>query len=100
MFYGSLAGRGVWGEVDTRVCMAESVCCSPETITALLIGFSNIKKRNFRERPNPERYRFELQCFPKEQSSLGLDQEQFSLACPRRSCVGDRKVNSSLFPFS
>ena len=43
MFYGSLAGRGVWGEVDTRVCMAESVCCSPETITALLIGFSNIK---------------------------------------------------------
>ena len=30
---GSLNGRGVWGRMDTCVCMAELLCCSPETIT-------------------------------------------------------------------
>ena len=38
MLYGSLDGRGVWGGMDTRICMAESLCCSPETITTLLIS--------------------------------------------------------------
>ena len=28
-----LDGRGVWGRMDTCVCMAESFCCLPETIT-------------------------------------------------------------------
>ena len=32
-----LYGRGVWGRMDTSICEAESLCCSPETIT-LLIG--------------------------------------------------------------
>ena len=36
---GSLVGREVWGRVDTCVCMAESLCCSLETITTLLIGY-------------------------------------------------------------
>ena len=35
----SLDGRGVWGRMDTCMCMAESLCCSPETITTL-IGFT------------------------------------------------------------
>ena len=35
-----LAGRGVWGRMDTHICMAESLCCSPETITALLISYT------------------------------------------------------------
>ena len=26
--------------MDTCMCMAESLCCSPETITTLLIGYS------------------------------------------------------------
>ena len=38
MICGSLDGRGVWGRMDTWICMAESFCCSPETITTLLIG--------------------------------------------------------------
>ena len=29
---GSLDGRGVWRRMDTCICMAESLCCSPETI--------------------------------------------------------------------
>ena len=36
---GSLDGRGVWGRTDTCICMAESISCSLETITTLLIGF-------------------------------------------------------------
>jgi len=42
--YGSLDGRGVWGRVDTCICMAESLSCSPETVTTLLIGcpFSSV----------------------------------------------------------
>ena len=32
---GSLDGRGVWGRMNTCICMAESLCCPPETITTL-----------------------------------------------------------------
>ena len=34
---GSLDGSGVWGRMDTCICAAESLYCSPETITILLI---------------------------------------------------------------
>ena len=34
---GNLNGRGIWGRMDTCICMAESLCCPPETITILLI---------------------------------------------------------------
>ena len=37
---GSLDGRGVWGRMDTCACMAEPLCCPPETITALFIGYA------------------------------------------------------------
>ena len=33
--------EGVWGSTDTCVCVAESLCCPPETITTLLTG--NVK---------------------------------------------------------
>ena len=32
-----LDGRGVWGRMDISICVAESLCCPCETITALLI---------------------------------------------------------------
>ena len=35
----SLDGRGVWGRMDACLCMAGSLCCSPGTITTLLIGY-------------------------------------------------------------
>ena len=34
----SLDGRGVWGRKDACVCVAESLHCPPETITALFIN--------------------------------------------------------------
>ena len=39
---GSLDRRGVWGRMDTRVCMAVSPCGPPEAITALLISYTPI----------------------------------------------------------
>ena len=38
MLHGSLDGSGVRGRMDTCVWMAESLLCSPETTTTLLIG--------------------------------------------------------------
>ena len=40
MLCGILDGRGVWGRMDTcvSICVAESLCCSPETITTVLVG--------------------------------------------------------------
>ena len=32
MLCDSLDGRGIWGRLDTCICMAESLHCSPETI--------------------------------------------------------------------
>lgn len=46
MLLGRLEGSGVWGSMDTCVCMAAWLCCTPEAITALLNGYppiSNIK---------------------------------------------------------
>ena len=37
MLSGSLDGKRVWGRVDTRICVAESFCCPPETVTLLVI---------------------------------------------------------------
>ena len=36
----SLDGRGLWGRMDTCICMAKTLCCSPETIITLLIGYT------------------------------------------------------------
>ena len=43
MLCGSLDARGVWGRMDTCMCMTESLHCSPETITKLLIGYTPIQ---------------------------------------------------------
>ena len=39
MLCGSLAGRGVWGTIDTSLCVTESLRCPPETTTTLLLGY-------------------------------------------------------------
>ena len=43
MLCGSLDGTGVWGRMDTCICMAES----PETITTLLIVYTPIQNKFF-----------------------------------------------------
>ena len=39
MLYGSLDGKGIHGRMATRVCMAESLHWSPETITTLSVNW-------------------------------------------------------------
>ena len=46
----SLDGRGVWGRMDTCMCMAESLCCSPETITTLLISCTPNQNKKFKKK--------------------------------------------------
>ena len=48
MLCGSLDGREVWERMDTYICMAESLRCSPETITTLFIGFTPIQNKKFK----------------------------------------------------
>ena len=45
MFCDNLDGRGVWGRMDTCICMAESLHCPPETFTMLLTGYAPTKKK-------------------------------------------------------
>ena len=47
MLCGSLDRMEDWGRMDTHVCMTESLCWSPETITTLLIGFIPIQNKKF-----------------------------------------------------
>ena len=39
ILHGSLDRRGIWGRIYTCVCVAESLCCSPETITTLFVNW-------------------------------------------------------------
>ena len=43
MLCGSLDERQVWGRMDTCICMTESLHCSPETATTLLIFYTPIQ---------------------------------------------------------
>ena len=40
----SLDGSRVWGRMDTCVCVAESLCCPPETVTILLTTYIPIQR--------------------------------------------------------
>ena len=48
MFCAILDGSGVWRRMDTCICMAESLCCSPETIITLLISYNPIQNKKFK----------------------------------------------------
>ena len=40
MLCATLDGRGVWGRMGTWICMDESLPCSPEAITTLLVSYA------------------------------------------------------------
>ena len=50
MLCGSLDERRVWGRVDTCICMAESLCCTPETIPTLLIHYTMIQNKKLKKK--------------------------------------------------
>ena len=48
MLCGNLDGRGVGGEMDTCICMTESLRYLPETVITLLISYSLIQNKKFK----------------------------------------------------
>ena len=52
MLCGSLDGSRVWGRMDTCICMAEFLCCLPETITTLLISLFQYKIKSKKKKIN------------------------------------------------
>ena len=48
MLCGSLGERGVWGRMDTCICMTESLGCSSENITTLLISYTPKQNKKFK----------------------------------------------------
>ena len=48
MSHSSPGGRGIWGRMDTCICMAEPLLFSPETITTLLIGYTPKQNKKFK----------------------------------------------------
>ena len=49
LLYGSLDGRGVWGRMDTCVCMAESLHCPPAIITTLLTVYTQTQNKKLKK---------------------------------------------------
>ena len=49
MLCGSVARRGVWERMNTCICMAESLSCSSEIITTLLIGYTPIQNKKINQ---------------------------------------------------
>ena len=47
MLCGSLHGMRIWGRMDTCIHVAEFLCCSPETMMTLLIGYTPIQNKKF-----------------------------------------------------
>ena len=46
----NLDGRGVWGRMDTCICMAESLLCASEPMTALLISYTPMQNKKFKNK--------------------------------------------------
>lgn len=44
---GEIKNAREWGRMDTRVRMAESLCCAPEIIRMLPMGCTPIKNKKF-----------------------------------------------------
>ena len=52
ILHGILDGRGIWRRRDTCTCMAESLRCSPETITTLFISYTSVQNKKFYQTKN------------------------------------------------
>ena len=93
---GSLDEKGVWGRMDTCICMAKSLCCPPETITTLLIGYMPISRRLWHPTPvllpgKSHGRRSLMGCSPWGREELDMTEQlhrHFSL-----SCIGEGNSN-------
>ena len=44
---GDLNEKRIWKRIDTCTCITESLCCTPETNTTLLINITPIYNKKF-----------------------------------------------------
>ena len=61
MLRASLHGRGIWERMNTRIFMAESLCCSPEAITTLLLSYIPISNKKLKNNKLLKRNEFDGQ---------------------------------------
>ena len=64
MLCGNLDGRGVGDSMDTRIYMAESLPCSPETAATSLIGYTLIQNKKFKVKKKKKTPEILLVYFP------------------------------------
>ena len=57
VLYASLDGKGLWGRMDTCICMVESPPCPPETTIPLLIGYTPIQNKKLQVKNKLEKKR-------------------------------------------
>ena len=50
----SLDRRVVWGSMNTYICIAESLCSLPETITTLLTGYTPTQNKKYKYKTNKQ----------------------------------------------
>ena len=48
MLLATCMGGGFWGRMDPCICLAESLCCTPEIITTLLVSYTQYKIKSFK----------------------------------------------------
>ena len=53
MLRGSLDARGVWGRMDTCMCMSDPLHCPPETIITLSISYTPIRNKKLKKKGIP-----------------------------------------------
>ena len=58
MLCGSLDGRGIGERTDTCICMAESFCCPPETVTTLLTDYNPVQNKKVLKSTNHDSWVF------------------------------------------
>ena len=47
--------------MDTFICMAESLCCPPETIMTLLTGYTPIENKKFKKMMQPQNEKYVIE---------------------------------------
>ena len=72
MLCGSLGGRGVWGRMDTCICMGETLHCSCETTTTLLIGYTPTQNKVLKKKIASPQTFLELPVISRVLQSLSL----------------------------
>ena len=70
---GNLDGRGVWERMDTCIYVAESLHCSSETITTLLIDYTPIQNKKLKKKKMWYTYTIEYYSVRKKAICNSMD---------------------------